>query len=580
MMMDDDQGNIELPSQYRDYAERILASSRHLDGLIRDVLDLAQNQVGELRLVNELLNLREVIEAVDLVGEQLAYEKKLSWNSQIIGELPKVWGDRTRLRQVLLNLVVNAIKFTSDGGISVLASAEVDQITVTVTDTGLGIPLTEQEIIFNEFRQSERTSRRGYGGLGLGLAICKQLVEMHGGQIWAHSSGEEGAGSSFTFTLPTLEAKLSPRLGGSLIAPEQIVMVLSDQSGNGMFIQDQLNRQGFASQVLEVETDDWFSQILMLPVGTIILDLEMKPAREWEIIETLRENQATQDIPVIFCSLSPSDDKGSLLPVDCLQKPVAARRLEHILKQYGFLDQRVSKTILIADDEPGVLDVLAEIIQGAGRAWRVLKARDGQEALSLIRQENPELVILDLLMPELDGFGVLKVMQKDKLLHKIPVIVLTGQSLSDDDMLRLNRGVTAILSKDVYRAEETLAFIVEALDHFPKLGTARQRLARRAAAYIHEHFSERITRDEIADNLGVNKDYLTRCFHAEMGITPTSYLRRFRLNQAKILLGGSDKNITEVALAVGYSDSNYFSRAFREETGMSPSTYRQNQPAS
>ncbi|MGA2490280.1 MAG: substrate-binding domain-containing protein, partial [Anaerolineales bacterium] len=158
-------------------------TAQHLDDLVRDVLDLARDEMGELRLVCEPLDLAKVLDAVAVVGEQLACEHGLGWRAQVPAGLPLVWGDPTRLRQVVLNLINNAVKFTEKGEISLLVMAGKELLTISVNDTGLGIPPAEQGVIFDEFRQSDRTAARGYGGLGLGLAICKRLVKMHGGEI-------------------------------------------------------------------------------------------------------------------------------------------------------------------------------------------------------------------------------------------------------------------------------------------------------------------------------------------------------------------------------------------------------------
>ncbi|MFN2168873.1 MAG: substrate-binding domain-containing protein, partial [Anaerolineae bacterium] len=205
----------EYTHSFEEDLNRIYLSAQHLDGLIRDVLDLASSDVGQLKLVCEPLDMREVLSAVAAIGMQLAREKGLAWQMEIPENLPRVWGDRTRLRQVALNLVNNAVKFTSHGGISLTAMVEDSQVVVHVKDTGLGIPLHEQDVIFDEFRRSERATSRGYGGLGLGLAICRKLVEMHGGQIGVCSSGDEGQGSLFSFSLPVYQRQLD--LGEAVI---------------------------------------------------------------------------------------------------------------------------------------------------------------------------------------------------------------------------------------------------------------------------------------------------------------------------------------------------------------------------
>jgi len=146
-------------------------------------------------------------------------------------------------------------------------------------------------------------------------------------------------------------------------------------------------------------------------------------------------------------------------------------------------------------------------------------------------------------------------------------------------MARLNRGVATVLSKGVFSAQETLAHVEGALARTGRLGSEAQRLVRKGMAYIHEHYTEPVTREDVARHVSVSEDYLTRCFRQEMGVTPMAYLNRYRVKQARALLAAGEKNVTQVAFAVGFSDSNYFSRVFRQEVGMSPSAYRRHPPA-
>ena len=166
-------------------------------------------------------------------------------------------------------------------------------------------------------------------------------------------------------------------------------------------------------------------------------------------------------------------------------------------------------------------------------------------------------------------------LREHELTLNVPVIVLTAQVLTEADMARLNRGVTTVLEKGMFSVEETLEHMESVLARNRKLGNGTQRLIRRAVAYIHEHYAEQISRDDLAHHLGVNKDYLTRCFSQEMGISLVTYLNRYRVNHAKIMLAMGTKSVTEVAAAVGFSDSNYFSRVFRREAGISPRAYGQ-----
>jgi YesN/AraC family two-component response regulator len=205
---------------------------------------------------------------------------------------------------------------------------------------------------------------------------------------------------------------------------------------------------------------------------------------------------------------------------------------------------------------------------------RVLKARNGRDALEIIRRQRPDLVLLDLMMPEMDGFGVLEAMREGATTCNIPVIVLTGQELTEADMERLNRGVAVVLGKGVFSIEETLEHIERALARRQKLGSETQRLVRRAMAYIHEHCGTKISRREIARHVGVSERHLQRCFDQELGMPPAVYLNRYRINRARILLEQGDKTVTQVALEVGFSASNYFAKVFRREVGVAPGDYR------
>jgi len=580
-----------LPPLCRQDLERIHASAQHLDSLIRDVLDLAQSEMGRLQLVREPLDLAEVFEVVTLVGEHMARDKGLAWRVEIPPDLPRVWGDRTRLRQVALNLVSNAIKFTERGEVTLQIRAGAEAITVSISDTGLGIPAEEQEVIFDEFRQSERTAARGYGGLGLGLAICKRLVQLHGGQIGVQSSGQEGAGSTFYFTLPAMEAPpLPPETPALPLAAEQrmdssaTVLLLSELPGSGERLRDHLARQEFEVNVLVIDQDaDWLSRLVARPPGAVVLDVTPNPARGWEVLRVLKGHPATRDIPVLFYSLAQEQDSGAMLELETLAKPVGTAELAQALERRGFSAAGSQKTILVVDDEPGILEMHARVVQAQsqthGAAYRVLKARNGREALDLIRRERPDLVLLDLMMPELDGFGVLERMQTEETIRHVPVIVLTGQVLTEEDMARLNRGVATVLSKGVFSAEETLAHVEGVLARTGRLGSEAQRLVRKGMAYIHEHYAEPVTREDVARHVSMSQDYLTRCFRQELGVTPMAYLNRYRVKQARALLAAGEKSVTEVAFAVGFSDSNYFSHVFRQEVGMSPSAYRRHPPA-
>ena len=577
LLQESDESDTPLPEPYWKDVEQIYANAQLLGGLIGDVLDLASSDAGQLRLTNEFVDLSETLRLVAETGRQLASDKGLGWRADLSESGPWVWGDRTRLWQIVLNLVNNAIKFTAQGQVSLKLESGPDSVTVAVSDTGLGIPPEEQPLIFDEFRRSERSVARGYRGLGLGLAICKRLVDMHGGTIGVRSSGEEGAGSTFYFTLPTVQTPASEvQLSAMPVLTEETVLVLTNRVGSGQRLHEHLDERGFDVQTAFIdETPDWLSQLVVSPPGAIVVDVSATAYQGWGVLKAIKGHPKTQHLPVLFCSLSPGG--GSVLEFDYLTKPIELADLTRALDQHWLAldaDQDV-KTILVVDDDLDTLEMHARIVQAHSPSHRVLRAQNGLEALDVLQRERIDLVLLDLMMPELDGFGVLEAMREKETTREIPVIVLTGQVLTERDMTRLNRGVATVLSKGLFSLDETLAHVDTALERSRKLSGEAQRLVRQAMAYIHEHYADSISRADLARHVALSDDYLTFCFRKELGVTPIAYLNRYRVSQAKNLLTDTYKSITEIALEVGFSDSGYFSRIFRREVGVSPEAYRQ-----
>jgi len=559
--------------------ERIYSNAQYLGRLIGDVLDLSSSEAGRLRLIRELVDLNEVLSVVATAGEQMVRDKGLDWQISLPREAPWVLGDRTRLRQIVFNLINNAVKFTARGHVELKVELLNQQVRVVVSDTGLGIPEEDQALIFEEFGRSTRTITRGYGGLGLGLAICKQLVELHEGTISVESPGGDESGTTFSFTLPIiLRPQQTERPSASTLHQQQ-VLILSQVQNDGERLGVHLRKEGFDVVVQPVDAmSDWLDYLAAAPPGAVVLDLPLASEWGWELMKGLKSNLVTQDIPVLFYSLEQTRDTGSMLELQYLLKPLSANQLTRVLAHQGLVPQGTNaKTVVVVDDDLHMLELHVRMVQAQSPAYRVLTARNGHEALALIQQTSPDLVLLDLMMPELDGFGVLEVLSRDAATNNLPVIVLTGQALTESDMVRLNRSVAAVLQKDLFSTDETLTHITSALAHHRRLGTAAQRLVRRAMAYLHEHYTEPVTRLELARYTGVNEDYLTQCFNQELGIAPIAYLTRYRMKQARALLEAGNRSITEVATSVGFVDSAYFSRVFQREVGVSPAAYRRGQ---
>ncbi len=560
----------DLPTAYHRDLQNIRTSAQHLARLISDVLDLASSQAGELHLVGEPLHLCEVLARAAMLGEVMAREKGLSWEAEVPSDLPCVWGDRTRLQQIVLNLVSNAVKFTERGYVRLWAEAGKEQVVVAVTDSGMGILASEQEFIFDEFRQSERTARRGYGGMGLGLAISRRLVELHGGTIGVLSTGSDGAGSTFYFTLPVLA--LDGQVATDNVERAGDVLVLTERPAMAQRLGRHLVQSGFNVEALAPSDNPrWLAEIIAAPPGAILLDSEPGVESGWELMRVLRHNPGTQDIPVIFYNLTEAEERGGALALDFAAKPLSPGPLAAALARKGLnADGHGRPTVLIVDDDPGILALHARLLEEVTPPCRVITACNGEEALARMAGQRPDLVLLDLMMPVLDGFGVLEAMHEREGLRDIPVIVLTAQILTREDMTRLQQGVAAVLNKALFTGAEVLDRISEALRRNRRLGSEAQRVVRQAMAYMHEHYAEDISRETLAEAVGFSDRYLTRCFHTETGITPVAYLTRYRIRQARSLLDLGELSVTEVALATGFTDASYFARVFRSEVGVSP----------
>ncbi len=568
-----------LPERMQRDIERISTYSQHLNSLIGDLLDLATSDAGKLRLNNTFIELGPALSIVAESGYQLAMDKGLSWEASLPASGPWVWGDEIRLRQVVLNLINNAIKYTEQGSVKLMLETSVDSVRVSIKDTGLGIPIDEQATIFDEFQQTERSISLGYGGLGLGLAISKQLVEMHGGRIGLHSSGIEGEGSTFYFFLPTVQAPQKQPLDITTpITRNPTVMLLTSNPESSKQFCEKLTNRGMQVQVKLISSlSDFQPKSLAYLPDAILLDISSTSELSWETIKTIKNSQSARGIPLMF--YKSKQDDGSVLELDYLTKPIELAELTQALDQQWLLTKfdHPAQTILVVDDEPNTLDMHARIVETQSISNQVLRAHNGREALEILNATGVDLVLLDLLMPEMDGFQVLEAMRENEQTRNIPVIILTGKVITEDDIIRLNQGVAAILEKGIFSLDETVDHISTALERKRTISREAQILVRKAMVYIHEHYAESITRNDIAQNISISEDYLTFCFRQEFGKTPVSYLQHYRINQAKILLKDTERSITDIAHDVGFSDPGYFSRVFQHISGMTPNQFRKNQ---
>nr|HID14094.1 response regulator [Anaerolineae bacterium] len=429
----------------------------------------------------ESVDLREIIKGVMSTAIALVKDKPIELQQSIAPRLPTVYGDARRIRQVLLNLLSNAAKFTEEGFIRVTAEAtpplEGERgwvVTISVADSGIGIPPEKMRTIFEPFTQVDASTTRRAGGTGLGLSISKHFVELHGGRMWAEST--PGEGSTFWFTLPI--EPISPPLvgegpGEGLEQPEpkpgrKLLLCVDDDEGVITLFRRYLGKQGY--QVIGL-TDSTLvvEKARQLQPFAITLDVLMPRKDGWQVIEELKTDPDTRRIPVIMCTILSERERGlSLGATDYLVKPIIEQDLLAALER---LDREAGyHRVLVVDDQPEDRNLLRRMIESQ-EGYEVVEAAGGQEAIALVRQARPHIIILDLLMPEVDGFAVLEVVKADETTRSIPIIVVTAKDLSQEERDFLNSRVEALLRKGLFEQQELLADVAAALE---RLAVGRQ----------------------------------------------------------------------------------------------------------
>jgi signal transduction histidine kinase/CheY-like chemotaxis protein len=413
--------------------EELYRASRHLQSLVNDILDLSRIDAARLPMYREVQDIRPILtEALETIAPLLR-QRGLSCRVDWPAELPPLFVDRTRIRQVMLNLLNNAVRFTDVGSITVRVRADETAVQVCVEDTGIGIPSNQLEHIFEVFRQVDAKSRDRGGGAGLGLALSRQFIELHGGRMWAES--ELGRGSRFYFSLP-LPGTTPQTVGLQRIGPkrrleaggEPVVLVEPDAS-----IAEMLARYLGDRPVIPAHDGQDVQRLVEEhhPVAVVVNLPPDASLEEWLGPASFAAQHPS--LPIWRCSI-PSTTwlQRSTGLNDCLTKPISQETLRRVVQHYCPQPGKV----LVVDDDPGFVRLVGRMLEVDGLAQEVLTAYNGAHALRLARERMPQLVLLDLLMPGMDGFEVLAAIREDPHLAALPVVAVTATSYAEEILLR------------------------------------------------------------------------------------------------------------------------------------------------
>lgn len=558
---------VALDNAVRNDIVTIQRSAEHLILLINDLLDLSRAEIDELVLFAETINPHALITQIFNELNTTFHNPLVTWNLHIPDELPLLYVDPVRIRQIITNLLSNAAKFTSHGTITIGADVTPPYMHIWVNDTGTGIEPSHQDRIFEPFVTIDHHQQHP-NGVGLGLAITRRLVALHHGILTVES--QYGVGSTFHVNLPLrgLDPTTIPLPPSSLPA---ILIIL----GGGTVIRPALQQIAQQNQLIV--------QIAHTPSQLNTLVQHFHPvAIGWDSSDPLAEN--AQILPYIqthailarvpFLVYNSTNILGTT-PI--LQKPMSNDSFMATLNLLVTQKSMDEICFVIVDDHPQMHTLYQSIITRTFANATFMSCYDGVQARDVLHQiPNPQAIILDLVMPEGDGFELLAWIRSNERLQAIPVIIISGKVLTRSEIQRLNYPNTVMRPKLGGTIDD-----IDQLLHGITRGDAinpphLSSVARIAMAYIQQHYTQRVSREQIASVAGVSESYLTQVFQQELGVTPWVYLTRYRIAHACQLLREKTDSITDIAITVGFDDPGYFSKVFRNEIGLSPREYRNN----
>ena len=459
-----------LPIAYMRDLSIVHRNARHLQSLVNDVLDLARIEAAQMGLILENINPATLVKEAVNTARSLVESRGLALHTEIEPDLPNLRVDPTRIRQVLFNLLNNAARFTEKGSVTVSVRRRGQEVIFSVADTGVGIAPEDIPKIFQEFQQLDGSTRRRHGGAGLGLAISRNFVQLHGGRIWVES--EVGKGSTFSFALPVQQPNMVITNISHSTQRSRTKPTRKDKESVLLAVTRSLSAAGLLTRYVQgvrVVTACDLEQAReaareILPQAVVIdtASISLKTgepgslARQWNL----------SNVPFIACPLPGEEPLRQQLTVDgYLIKPVSSTALWDVLRRFGEGIDRV----LVVDDDKDFVRLLSRIMDSPVRRYEVGSAYTGHEALEMLRRWKPDLVLLDLGLPDIDGLQIIERMQADTEWRNIPIIVVSGRD--EISNLQALKGSMVVAKADRLIPGEVVRWIQGIVDTATKMSS-------------------------------------------------------------------------------------------------------------
>ena len=442
--------------------DKINSSGKHLLGLINDILDLSKVESGKMELFIEEFELKKITDEIEATIKPLVDKNKNDFKVEFNSNSKTMSADVTKIRQILLNLLSNASKFTKEGKIKLLVNdskKEDNIIDFVVADSGIGMTPDQVDKVFQPFTQADEKTTRKFGGTGLGLTITKMFAEMMGGDIYLNS--KVGEGTTFTVSIPRIvqdAKKLKEIIKQNDITKEGFkILVIDDDKNAQAMMKRFLQKQNY--DIIQATNGKQGVELALKHLPDVItLDVMMPEMDGWDVLSELQKNEKTKDIPIIMITMENEPNKGFTLgATDYLTKPVNWNKLVGILNNHKIMTN--SQTVLVVEDDNITQEMLKKSLESNN--YKVKIANNGKEGLEYVKISKPGLIILDLMMPEMDGFEFAEKLRKNKEWIDIPVVVVTAKDLTKKDHERLKGNVEAIMQKGSYNKNDLMSEVNE-----------------------------------------------------------------------------------------------------------------------